>query len=112
MTDVQNISPSLRQRREHLRAIASRNRAGRILRAVRRCFIVSQGEPILSADVLLRAYPRLKCFLRGHRRAAWRALVREAEPIARCRFGRGRPYLWAPKNGNSCDTMQHENTSA
>jgi hypothetical protein len=87
-----------RPRSEHMRAIASRSRLGRLKRAVRRAFIVSNGAPITSRDVLTRGYPRLKHYAPGHRRAAWRALLAEAELIARQRHGKGRPGLWAPKS--------------
>ena len=78
-------------------AIASRSRLGRIKLAVKRCFIVSGGQPITARAVLERAYPRLKRFTWLHRRSAWRALRMSAEIVGRNRFGRGRPNLWAPK---------------
>jgi hypothetical protein len=77
--------------------IASASRIGRIRLASRRCFILSNGAPILIRDVLLRAYPRLKRFTAWHYLAARRALRKEATIIARNRFGRGRPNLWSPK---------------
>src|SRR5262245_46815930 len=80
---------------DHLRAIASRSRMGRIQLAVRRCFIVSGGQPITARAVLERAFPRLRRFTYFHRRSVWRALRMSAEVIARNRFGRGRPNLWA-----------------
>jgi hypothetical protein len=86
-----------RCRTGHMRAIASKNRMGRIRRAVRRAFILSDGKPILARDVLERSYPRLRIFLRGHRRAVWRALCMDAVCIGRQLRGRGRPNLWAPK---------------
>jgi hypothetical protein len=76
--------------------IASQNRVGRIIRAVKREFIVN-GELIRTRDVLLRAYPRVKRFTAWHYLAARRALRKEATIVARCRFGSGRPALWAPK---------------
>jgi hypothetical protein len=86
------------QRIGFMRAIASKSRPdARIRRAVRRAFILSNGKPILARDVLERSYPRLKIFLRGHRRAVWRALCMDAECIGRMLKGRGRPCLWAKR---------------
>ena len=96
--------PRSRSRREHLRLIASKKRFGRVKIAVRRCFILSDGEPILTRSVLQRAYPRLSRFTWWHYLAARRALRSSAIVIARNRFGRGRPALWAP----SRDMTQHE----
>ena len=76
---------------EWLRLIASKSRYGRIRVAVRRCFILSNGEPILTREVLERAYPRLRRFTSWHYLAARRALRRSAIVVARNRFGRGRP---------------------
>lgn len=83
--------------RETARAIASQKRIGRIKRAVRRQFILSDGEPILTRSVLERAYPRLSRFTDWHYLAARRALRQEAVIVGRNRYGRGRPNLWAPK---------------
>ena len=91
-------------RREHLRAIASQNRVGRIILAVKREFIV-KGELIRTRDVLERAYPRAKQFTAWHYLAARRALRKEATIVGRMRFGSGRPALWA------CNTMQHEDAN-
>src|SRR5262245_17049743 len=73
--------------------IASQNRVGRIIRAVRREFIV-KGQLIRTRDVLLRAYPRLRRFTAWHYLAARRALRKEAMIVVRCRFGRGRSCWW------------------
>ena len=75
--------------------IASESRLGRIRRAVRRAFIVSGGKPILARDVLERAFPRVKNPTDWQRWSVRRALLKEAVVIARSRFGRGRPALWA-----------------
>ena len=80
-----------------MRAIASRKRLGRLRIAVRRAFIISNGEPICIADVLKRAYPRLKRVPCGHRWSVRRALLQDAVVIGRKRYGRGRPNLWAPR---------------
>ena len=73
--------------------IASQNRIGRIIRSVRREFIV-KGPLIRTRDVLLRAYPRLRHFTAWHYLAARRALRKEATIVARSRYGSGRPALW------------------
>ena len=106
---VSDIGAPTRSRIGYMRAIASKSRIGRIRRAVRRAFILSGGKPILARDVLERSYPRLKIFLRGHRRAVWRALRMDAVVIGRMLRGRGRPALWARLN--SCNTTRHENPS-
>jgi hypothetical protein len=77
--------------------IASKSRIGRIRRAVKREFILSNGEPILTRSVLERSYPRLRRFTWWHYLAARRALRSEAVVVARNRHGRGRPNLWLPK---------------
>ena len=79
-----------------MRAIASKSRMGRLRIAVRRAFIISNGQPISIADVLRRAYPRLKRVPCGHRWSVRRALLQDAVVIGRNRYGRGRPNLWAP----------------
>jgi hypothetical protein len=84
-------------------AIASRERRNaRIRLCVRRCFIVSFGEPITAVAVLARAYPRLKRYLHWHRWSVRRALRQEGVMIARRRVAPGRPCLWVPKS------MQHD----
>jgi hypothetical protein len=89
------IEAPTRSRKGNPFLIASQNRVGRVIRAVKREFIV-KGEFIRTRDVLLRAYPRLKRFTAWHYLAARRALRKEATIVARCRFGSGRPALWAP----------------
>jgi hypothetical protein len=95
MTLKKNTARSRAERIDYMRAIASKSRIGRIRRAVRRGFILSDGAPIFVRDVLERAYPRLKRFTAWHYLAARRALRKEAIIIGRIRFGRGRPALWA-----------------
>lgn len=90
--------PRSRQRSEHMRAIASKNRIGRIRKSVRRCFIVSDGKPILARDVVARAFPRIERVQDWHRWSVRRALLKDAVVIGRNRYGRGRPNLWAPGN--------------
>ena len=85
--------------------IASASRLGRIKRAVKREFILSSNQPILTRGVLERAYPRLSRFTDWHYLAARRALRQEAEVVARNRFGRGRPNLWAPKMQGRCQPV-------
>ena len=94
-----------RRGREWLRLIASGKRFGRIKRAVQRCFILSDGQPILTRNVLERAYPKLRHFTDWHYLAARRALRHHAEVIARNRFGRGRPCLWAPQSVEACEDV-------
>jgi hypothetical protein len=101
---VSDMGAPTRSHIGYMRAIASKSRMGRIRRAVRRAFILSGGKPILARDVLERSYPRLKIFLRGHRRAVWRALRMDAVVIGRMLRGRGRPNLWAPR----ATRQQHE----
>jgi hypothetical protein len=77
--------------------ISAKSRPGcRIRRAVSREFILSDGQPILVRSVLKRCYPRLRTFKSWHYDAARKALRKVAAIIARNRFGRGRPALWAP----------------
>jgi len=79
-----------------MRVIAARKRPGaRIRRAVSRCFVAADGQPILVRQVLERAYPRQKRFSTWHYWSAYRALRGVAVAVARNRFGRGRPALWA-----------------
>ena len=77
--------------------IASEKRIGRCKRAVKRAFIVADGQPILARDVIDRAFPRIERVEDWHRWSVRRALLQEAEIVARNRFGRGRPNLWALK---------------
>jgi hypothetical protein len=87
-----------RSTRDFCRAIAAKKRPNaRIRRAVRQQFIVSNGEPILVREVLERAYIRRrpKRFAPWHYCSAYRALRQVAIVVARNRFGRGRPALWA-----------------
>jgi hypothetical protein len=90
-------SPPTRKRSGYKIVVASKSRVGRIKRAVRRQFILSAGEPILTRAVLERSYPRLRRFTWWHYLAARRALRQEAVVVGRNRYGRGRPNLWAPK---------------
>jgi hypothetical protein len=71
----------------HMRPIASGKRWGRVRVAVRRAFIVSNGQPVCVRDVLVRAYPRLRRFNDWHRWSARRALLQVAVVIGRNRFG-------------------------
>ena len=82
----------------YMRAIASKKRLGRRRVAVRRAFIVADGQPITISAVLPRAFPRLRKYLHWHRWSCRRALLQDAEVIARNRFGRGRPALWAKRD--------------
>jgi hypothetical protein len=99
------IKPLSRPRRAHMRAIASRKRFGRVKIAVRRCFILSDGNPILARDVLQRAFPRVSRFQYWQRWSVRRALLQAGEVIARNRYGRGKPCLWAPIEHDRCQRV-------
>jgi hypothetical protein len=75
--------------------IAGKNRVGRLRRCVRRAFVVSDGQPLTIGQILPRAYPRMRCYSRGHRWSLVRALRREAVAIGRMLGARGRPTIWA-----------------
>jgi len=93
---MNNSPPPHGHSNEYLRLIASKKRPfARIRLATHRCFILSDGQPIVIRQVLERAYPRLSRFTSWHYLAARRALRQEATIIGRNRFGRGRPCLWA-----------------
>jgi hypothetical protein len=80
---------------DYTRAVAYKPRPrSRVRLAVRRVFVLSDGQPITIWQVLERAYPRLQRFTSWHYLAARRALRKSAVVIARNRFGRGRPNLW------------------
>jgi hypothetical protein len=96
MSDLQNILAPTRQRSRRPNVIASENRVGRIRRAVRRAFVAGDGNLITARDVLQRAFPRIQRAQDWHRWSVRRALLQEAICVARNRFGRGRPNLWAP----------------
>ena len=96
--------------RDHLRRIASK-RIGRIRRSVKREFILSNGHPITIRQVLQRGYPRLRRFTAWHYLAARRALRIEATVIARCRYGRGRPNLWMPKDSQHDSNIKSKGES-
>ena len=84
-----------RSRRGRGFVIGAKTRMGRVRVAVRRCFIVAHDQPILVRDVLQRCYPRQRRFRSRQYDLARAALRRVAVIIARNRFGRGRPALWA-----------------
>ena len=80
--------------RTRMAAIASLPREGRVQRAVRRCFIASDGAPRCAADLLRWAYPELEHYKRWHRWSVRRAVLRYAVPIGRANT-RGRPIIWS-----------------
>src|SRR5262249_19107643 len=87
------------QNRAHMAAIAARKRPNaRIRLAVRRAFILSDGGLITCRMALERAFPRLRRFIPWHYKSARRALRQVAVVVARHRYGRGRPNLWALKS--------------
>jgi hypothetical protein len=77
--------------------ISAKSRIGRLRRCIKRAFIVSNGEPLTTSEILPRAYPRLTHYPCGLRWGLRLALLREAELIGRMVRRRGRPCLWAPK---------------
>jgi hypothetical protein len=97
MTNKENMPARPRPLKGPGFVIASEKRLGRCKRAVRREFILSDGQPILACQVIDRAFPRIKRVLDWHRWSVRRALIQEAEIVGRNRFGRGRPNLWVPK---------------
>src|SRR5262245_2758279 len=91
---LRDSRPSRSRTRAYLRLIAAKKRPfARIRVAVRRCFMLS--PHITTRMVLERAHPRLRRYLPRHYLAAVRALRLDATIVARHRFGRGRPCLWA-----------------
>jgi len=76
--------------------IGAKTRMGRVRVAVRRCFVLS--DVVLVRDVLERCYPRQTRFRSRQYDLARGALRRVAVIVARNRFGRGRPALWALKS--------------
>jgi hypothetical protein len=95
----QNLESGARSRRRNGLPIVvgAKTRMGRVRVAVRRCFIVNGGEPILVRDVLQRCYPRRRQFRSRQYDLARAALRRVAVIVARNLRGRGRPCLWSPK---------------
>jgi hypothetical protein len=85
-----------RSARAHMIVIASQPREGRVMRQVRRRFIVANLTPLCVADFLPWVYPRLTRFKHWHRWSCRRALLHYATPIGRSRK-RGSPVIWAPK---------------
>jgi hypothetical protein len=88
-------------RRPHHRSraytISAKSRVGRLRRCIKRAFIASNNRLLTTTQILARGYPRLQRIPCGHRWGLTQALRREATAIARMRFGRGRPCLWARK---------------
>jgi len=75
--------------------VGAKTRMGKVRVAVRRCFVLSDGQPILVRDVLERCYPRAKRFRSRQYDLARQALRRVATIVARNRFDRA--ALWMPK---------------
>jgi hypothetical protein len=78
-----------------MKMTAMKRQVGRLQKAARRCFIVSNGEAVQTADFLRRAFPRLTKFENWRYRAARRAALRFAIPVGRSER-KGRPLLWMP----------------
>jgi hypothetical protein len=81
----------------HMRPIASGKRWGRVRVAVRRAFIVSNGQPVCVRDVLVRAYPRLRRFNDWHRCQLGEPCFRSLSSSVAIALVRGRPNLWVLK---------------
>ena len=86
VVQTHQVKPLSRKRSGYKIVFASEKRLGRVKRAVRRQFILSNGKPILTRSVLERAYPRLSRFTDWHYLAARRALRQEAIVVARNRL--------------------------
>ena len=74
----------------------SKNRIGRVERAVTRSFIASNGRPVRTADLLARAFARERRFHPKHYRSLYRATLKYAIKLERSERGKGRPWLWGP----------------
>jgi hypothetical protein len=72
---------------------ASAPREGRVMRAVRYCFIAGNGRPRSMAELVAYAYPKLKHYECWHRWSVRRAVIKTAKPIGRA-GGIGRPGIW------------------
>jgi hypothetical protein len=96
--DIGARSARAHNRNGNLLLKGAKSRMGKVRVAVRRCFIVSDGQPILVSDVLRRCYPRVKRFRSRQYDLARQALRRVAVIVARNRHGRGRPALWARRD--------------
>jgi hypothetical protein len=77
---------------------ASAPRQGRVMRAVRYCFIAGSGKPRSMTELVAYAYPKLKRHECWHRWSVRRAVLKIAEPIGRA-GGIGRPGIWALSDG-------------
>ena len=75
--------------------IPAKSRIGRVRRAALRAFIAADGGTVMVSDVLRRAYPRSRRFTSWQYHGARLALRKVAVVVARRRFGRGRPAVWA-----------------
>jgi hypothetical protein len=67
-------------------------RVGRLQRAVWRSFVASQGAPLLTRDLMARAWIREARYEHKHYRSLARAARRYAIKLGRC----GKGNLWAP----------------
>ena len=74
-----------------------KSRVGKVQRGIRRAFIVSDGEPLLTAsDLALVLSTSRRVGIRRRVRSLSRAAPRFAMRVGRLEHGRGRPNLWAP----------------
>ena len=69
------------------------NRVGRIQRQIKRAFIASGGQPLLTIHLLEHGYPRVDHYERWHYVSIYRAASKFAVHVA----GPGRAFvIWAP----------------
>jgi len=96
--DGLEMNPTRRSRIDRAREAfnASLPREGRVMRQIRRCFVVADGRPLCVGDLLPRVYPHLDRYKHWHRWSCRRALLRYAVPVGRA-DAQGRPIIWAPK---------------
>ena len=69
------------------------NRVGRIQRQIKRAFIASGGQPLLTIHLLEHGYPRVDHYERWHYVSIYRAASKVAERVG----GPGRAFIiWGP----------------
>lgn len=74
-------------------------RVGRVQRQVFRAFIVSNGRPRTTGQLIRYCYPRLTRFEHWHYNGVKRAAQRFAMQIATSAGGRGKGALWGLRSG-------------
>jgi hypothetical protein len=71
-------------------------RVGHIKRAIKRSFI-ALGCPLSTTDLIRRCYPRMQIFQSWQYATVRLAARAVARPVGRSERGKGRPWLWAPR---------------